>query len=625
VAESPRNDLFSDAQRFLEEGQPDDALALLREAAQLQPANAEVFHLAGTCLLQLSDFEAALDAFQRAMSVRRDWPAPYLGAARALAGRGDAYGSMQALLHVLDFAPEETEAVRQLQELLTRLRPDRHLPALEPALLACFDHPDIDPQPLAALCAQQLRLSVEGQKSGNDATDTMALITRIANSQLWLLYLTRVINTDRQLERLLTRIRRHLCLTSDIDAGRTGLAKVFDALARQCFLNEYVFDTTQEEADKVATLDAVLDEAQEATDSAVLAFALACLYRPPATDSRTRTLAQTLVARSQWLSDLCRLAVFEPHEESQIAETLPALHPVHHQSSLPVQAQYESNPYPRWRAPPAPAQADFPGYVRKRFSRRPGEQSSHAEPAQVLVAGCGTGFEPIDIARRDSSVQITAIDLSRSSLAYAKRQADALRCDNIEFLQGDILDLPGTDGQFDIIVCTGVLHHMADPLEGWEILRALLADDGLMRIGLYSAIARRSIARARSVIEQQALSSDKGDIRRFRKWLLDGSGDPELDDLRLSDDFYSMSGCRDLLFHAREHQFTLPQVSDALAKLDLRFCGFDAPNAALTKAFSARHPDSDTLLDLDAWDRFERANPTAFADMYQFWCEPEPG
>ena len=84
-----------------------------------------------------------------------------------------------------------------------------------------------------------------------------------------------------------------------------------------------------------------------------------------------------------------------------------------------------------------------------------------------------------------------------------------------------------------------------------------------------------------------------------------------------------MSGCRDLLFHVQEQQFTLPQVQSALNELDLRFCGFELVDASLLKAFSVQNPAPEALRDLEKWDNFEQENPNAFAGMYQFWCEPK--
>ena len=222
-----------------------------------------------------------------------------------------------------------------------------------------------------------------------------------------------------------------------------------------------------------------------------------------------------------------------------------------------MQAQYEINPYPRWQVLPAPEKSPVVHELRRRYSQHTnvGEQTA---TASVLVAGCGTGYEPIDIALRDSDLAVTAVDLSRKSLAYAKRKAQAAGCNNIEFIQADILDLGAMDREFDLIICTGVLHHMADPLAGWQVLRELLAPTGMMRISLYSAYARRIVRAAREQIDAGEDSTDPDKIREVRRRMLEDTEARDFAPLLTSDDFYSMSGCRDLLFHVQEHQFTLP-------------------------------------------------------------------
>lgn len=606
----------------IDAGRFDEALALLQSAAAAQPENPETYQLAGQCLSHLGDHEAALDAFQRAIRIKADWPAPYLGAARALSIVGDAYASMQTLLHVLNFAPQDMQATRQLVALLRRLKPEGHLPALEPALLQCFAHPDVDPSPLTRLCGQQLRLSISKQFNADDQAISEGTIASLAGGELWPLYLSRVINTDPYLEELLSRLRRHFCLNTVIENSGAAPVALITALAQQCFLNEFVFAWSNEEATRLAEIENFLGETRQPSESVALALALSCLYRSPRLDSATRELAEVLSADYPWIESLCRITVVEPFEEAQLAEKLPTLHPVHDKCSLAVQAQYEANPYPRWQAPPTPPKSALVQSIRRRFSLRTDVQQE-VEGARILVAGCGTGFEPIDIARRDNTIAVTAIDLSRRSLAYAKRQAQALGCTNIEFYEGDILNLHHTDWQFDLIVCTGVLHHMADPLAGWKALRDRLAATGMMRISLYSALARRAVRIAREQIQVGGLAGEADDIRRFRQRVLGEARDSELAVLLHSDDFYSMSGCRDLLFHAQEQQFTLPRIQSALDELDLRFCGFDLADASLLRAFTVENPAPEALRDLEKWDSFEQADPNAFSGMYQFWCEHE--
>ena len=88
-----------------------------------------------------------------------------------------------------------------------------------------------------------------------------------------------------------------------------------------------------------------------------------------------------------------------------------------------------------------------------------------------------------------------------------------------------------------------------------------------------------------------------------------------------STDFYSLSTCRDLLFHVQEHRFTLPQIEVALNDLDLRFLGFEFRRSWIRRNFSEFYPEKDALTSLSSWHQFELKNPGTFSRMYQFWVQ----
>jgi hypothetical protein len=92
---------------------------------------------------------------------------------------------------------------------------------------------------------------------------------------------------------------------------------------------------------------------------------------------------------------------------------------------------------------------------------------------------------------------------------------------------------------------------------------------------------------------------------------------PLLNALTLWSDFFTISECRDLLFHVEEHRMTLPQIKSFLAANDAQFAGFQLDPARL-QAFRARYPEPAALTDLDRWHAFEIAAPDTFAGMYQF-------
>ena len=84
-------------------------------------------------------------------------------------------------------------------------------------------------------------------------------------------------------------------------------------------------------------------------------------------------------------------------------------------------------------------------------------------------------------------------------------------------------------------------------------------------------------------------------------------------------DFYSLSTLKDLLFHVQEHRFSIPQIQVCLAELGLKFCGFES--AKIVSHFKLTNTNADDLYNLDTWHTYEEANPSAFAEMYQFWCQ----
>jgi SAM-dependent methyltransferase len=220
---------------------------------------------------------------------------------------------------------------------------------------------------------------------------------------------------------------------------------------------------------------------------------------------------------------------------------------------------------------------------------------------------------------RYKDAEIIGVDLSLSSLAYALRKLRESGVDDIALMQGDILSLESWSEPMDVVECVGVLHHMEDPIAGWRILTGILKPGGVMKIGLYSALAREEIVKVRDFIAQSGYEHTEEDIRRGRQDIVELLRDGPGRHLLQSSDFHSLNGTRDLLFHVHEHQFTLPQIADTIEALGLDFIGFELANWQTSVAFKNRFPEPDAMRTLDAWHRFELDNPHAFAGMYQFW------
>jgi 2-polyprenyl-3-methyl-5-hydroxy-6-metoxy-1,4-benzoquinol methylase len=427
-------------------------------------------------------------------------------------------------------------------------------------------------------------------------------LSAIARDALLLSLLESVPLADMAIEALLTAARTFLLRLAN-DGKNVGdeIVEFAAALAQQCFLNEYVFT---QGADELSMLDR-LSAALSSCETGVIPFRLAVLacYRPLSTAPDIDSLPQR-----QWpdpIQALFRQQVTEPRQEAQDSAAVPAVTSVD-EASLAVMRQYEESPYPRWAI-----EKPWHGGART------------ASPLGILVAGCGTGSHVIQVARQFPNARILAVDLSKASLAYAQRKARELGLGTIEFAQADILNLREIGRSFDRIESVGVLHHLADPGAGLDVLAALLRPDGEMRIGLYSKLARRHIIEAREFIHERGYSARAEDIRRFRQDVLAGDYRGRWRQLAICPDFYSMSGCRDLVFNVQEHQFAVAELKSLLAQRGLVFDGFDIRRTVID-AFRRRFSATDALLDLNAWAAFEADNPDVFRSMYVFVVRKQP-
>ena len=414
------------------------------------------------------------------------------------------------------------------------------------------------------------------------------------------------------LELFLTQLRSALLRLADaeiLDAGEVddNVVGLFCALAQQCFLNEYVYGQTDQEMERASRLrEVLLRSLPAASEISPLLLAAVGAYFP----LHALPSAKSLLAREwpAYASDLLRQQVAEPLEEAEDARAVPALTMMDDQTSLRVMRQYEESPYPRWVINPLAALS----------GKMHGDRGdADPLPEEILIAGCGTGEHPFDVAQKSPGARILAVDLSRPSLAYARRKTREQGLRNIEYAQADILQLATIGRSFDRIEAVGVLHHLADPKAGWRVLVSLLRPNGVMRIGLYSETARRPLVEAQAIIAKEGYRATAGDIRAMRQKIIRERDDARWNLLLSTVDFYSMSGCRDILFNVMEHRFTLPDIAACLDELGLTFLGFEL-DPKIIETFREQYPDEDATLDLDDWHAFERANPKTFSNMYMF-------
>ena len=603
-----------------------EAASCFERALSQAPDLVEALNGLGSVLLGQGKAEQAAPLLRRAVALRPDFAAAHGNLAHALFSLGDATAALFSVCRSL--ALEDTAAARSLFAACVGAAP---LPAqagdlgelLRRAITEGWERPGKLMRPAAQLLAARPPIAdaIVRAERGETGVFGADVLQDVAADGLLMAALQSAPVPRAGLERFLTAARAVLLDTAECRADVPGNGLAFwCALAGQCFINEYVFDCSQAEQDRAQTLYDRLAAAL-AADSPIPPI------WPVAVAAYLRLSELALASRllqGNWPEPVTRLLdtqVREPLEEQRIRATIPRLTQVSDAVSCAVQRQYEDNPYPRWVATaspgrPVPLEAHLAALFPHAGVRVPGRAGGH----DILVAGCGTGQQPIEIARQFSGARLLAVDLSLASLAYAQRQTTSLGINNIEYGQADLLTLSQTGRSFDMIQASGVLHHMADPMQGWRALLALLRPGGVMFIGLYSALARRDVVSARAFIAEQGFPPTPDGMRQCRRAMADAGEGTPLRRLAQSSDFFSMSGCRDLLFHVQEHRLTLPGIQAFLSAHGLRFLGFDlaAPTA---QAYRRHAPDEPAMADLGRWHAFEAGHPDTFAGMYQFWVQ----
>jgi SAM-dependent methyltransferase len=259
-------------------------------------------------------------------------------------------------------------------------------------------------------------------------------------------------------------------------------------------------------------------------------------------------------------------------------------------------------------------------------------------PVKTLVAGCGSGVEVYQYATYYKDAEITAIDLSANNLAFAIRQHKDLGIDNIKFFQADINELEPTTfpEQFDMVIANGVIHHLKDPLRGWQRLSSLLRSGGIMRMSLYSGKYVELLQKTREFLNQSQkfqsplFSKDKplaqcrrtptmDEVRNSRTEIL-ACDEKDLEDLKelvTSPQFYALHEFYDLVFHPKVQGFSFEIIGECLKQVGLKLIGFEFPGLSQEYylKYTVEYPEDVDMVNVKYLEAFNKKFPEAFKNF----------
>jgi SAM-dependent methyltransferase len=99
--------------------------------------------------------------------------------------------------------------------------------------------------------------------------------------------------------------------------------------------------------------------------------------------------------------------------------------------------------------------------------------------SKVLDVGAGNGALTLLLARCLPDVRVVGVDITSTLVEEAKRQAEKLHLHNVEFMEGDALNLPFESRSFDAAVCQTLLIHLGQPAKAVAEMSRILKPDGI--------------------------------------------------------------------------------------------------------------------------------------------------
>ncbi len=243
-------------------------------------------------------------------------------------------------------------------------------------------------------------------------------------------------------------------------------------------------------------------------------------------------------------------------------------------------ADVVSRQYERWRYP-EPIQ-DLKAWLRSNWqwfdpshaSRILWPDREYQHDLDILIAGCGTNQAAV-FAYTNPDAKVVAVDVSQPSLDHQQYLKDKHGLRNLDLRLLPIEELPTLGTDFDLIVSTGVLHHMAEPLVGMKALAACLRPSGAIGVMLYAKYGRAGVEMLESTFRDLGLQQDEASLRVVKEIISRLPADhPARSYLKMSGDARFDALLVDTFLHGRARSYTVADCLDLVAQAGLAFQGW---------------------------------------------------
>jgi len=189
----------------------------------------------------------------------------------------------------------------------------------------------------------------------------------------------------------------------------------------------------------------------------------------------------------------------------------------------------------------------------------------------ILIAGCGTNQAAV-FAYTNPGAKVVAIDVSSSSLDHQRFLKEKYGLKNLELHRLPIEEVRTLERDFDLVVSTGVLHHMADPKVGMRALAQCLRPDGVAAIMLYARYGRIGVEMLQAMFRELGLRQDEASLAVVQAAIAVLPQDhPVKSYMAVAPDLQFDAGLVDTFLHGRDRSYTVADCLDLVASAELVF------------------------------------------------------
>lgn len=191
---------------------------------------------------------------------------------------------------------------------------------------------------------------------------------------------------------------------------------------------------------------------------------------------------------------------------------------------------------------------------------------------EILVAGCGT-MQAAVLAFNNPQCKFTGVDFSAASVAHEERLRERHNLTNLILHRMDLHDVSKIGQSYDLIISSGVLHHLSDPGAGLRALASVLEPvHGVMVLMLYGRLGRVGVYALQDVFRRMRVPQSAEGVALVRsiiqrlparhpaRWYFDSSFEMKFDPAIV-----------DTFLHPQDTAYSVQEVLDFVENNGLKF------------------------------------------------------